>query len=564
VYIKLSYRSLYRKWRPQTFGEVAGQEVASHLLTSALKNGQVNHAYLFCGPRGVGKTTTARILARSVNCVRGITPEPCGKCPSCIRIREGNSLDCVEIDAASHRGIDEIRELREKVKYSPLESRFKVYIIDEVHMLTTEAFNALLKTLEEPPNHAIFILATTEPQRLPDTILSRCLRINFNAIDSQIIVQRLRKIVTQEGYQADEEALYLVARKAGGSLRDAESFLEQLMSWGDTTISYQAATQILREIDETDLDAFLALLTEGQAGEALLTINQWITQGLDPEDIARALSHYFRTLLILALTQTNTLDGVSPQRVDALRQLLDPLSVSALRKALQRLQGLEAEMRRSFLPQILLELCILDIIDFLVIHPRGIVVPAASPQASSPMETPMPVEPETPTPTEPNAVGDDWQTVLQRLKKKKISLYALLQEAEFRESDNSKLILAFGPSHRFHKESVERTENFQILIDVIKEVRGKNCQLECIIDEDKKPETVEKPRPDTSIPDRTKAESEPQEKNTQPDQKNLLTVVVNLFSGLVVEYSAKEDHLKGGWEETEFEKSDEGSPENAG
>ena len=163
-------------------------------------------------PRGVGKTTTARILARSVNCAQGITAQPCGVCSSCIRIIEGNSLDCIEIDAASHRGIDDIRDLREKVKYSPIESRFKVYIIDEVHMLTTEAFNALLKTLEEPPAHAIFILATTEPHRLPDTILSRCLRINFNSIENEAMVQHLSKITNQEGFSIEEAALYLIAQ----------------------------------------------------------------------------------------------------------------------------------------------------------------------------------------------------------------------------------------------------------------------------------------------------------------------------------------------------------------
>jgi len=480
----LTYRSLYRKWRPLTFEEVVGQEVASRLLTSALKSGHINHAYLFCGPRGVGKTTTARILARSVNCAKGITDRPCGTCPSCLRIIEGNSLDCVEIDAASHRGIDDIRELREKVKYSPLESRYKVYIIDEVHMLTTEAFNALLKTLEEPPDHAIFILATTEPQRLPDTILSRCLRINFNAIGNETMVHHLQKITVQEGFQVEEDALYLAARKADGSLRDGVSFLEQLMSWGEKNISYKQAILVLREVDQNDIDSLYKLLCEGNQGKALLTINEWVLHGLDPEDIVRSLVHYFRSFLVLSLIQSDQVYGISPHRIQIQRELMKSTSFNALRETMQRLHTLELEMKRSSHPQILLELALLDIIDSLKKQQPMTPSEKVRPKANqiSDRESPI-LKPSSPI-TNPEPKDDkDWDTLLQRLKKKKISLYAFLQEAELRESENAKLILAFGPNGRFHKESIERKENFQIVVDVLKEIKGNECQLECIIDE---------------------------------------------------------------------------------
>ncbi|HCU21425.1 MAG TPA: DNA polymerase III subunit gamma/tau [Candidatus Atribacteria bacterium] len=571
----MTYRSLYRKWRPQVFEEIVGQEVASRLLTNALKSGQINHAYLFCGPRGVGKTTTARILARSVNCTQGITAQPCGICSSCLHIIEGNSLDCVEIDAASHRGIDDIRDLREKVKYSPIESRFKVYIIDEVHMLTTEAFNALLKTLEEPPDHAIFILATTEPHRLPDTILSRCLRINFNSIENEAIVQHLRKISIQEGFSIEESALYLIAQKSAGSLRDAVSFLEQLMSWEEKNITYEQATLVLREVDQSDLDALFFLLGKGDCGKVLLKANEWIMRGLEPEDIAHSLSQYFRSLLILSLIESAPPSGIAPQRIKILQEMVKLCSVIALRKTLQRLQGLELEIRRSSHPQILLELALLDIIDFLANQQQQSIDLTTSPEKALSKEMLIP-EKKSPSPDSsvPNAqsvntADNEWQTILQCLKKRKISLYAFLQEAELREATNSKLILAFGPNSRFHKESVERKENFQIIIDVLQEIRGKKCQLECVIDNSNSPdesEQIPSDEPVHVVPDNYNNNDTILTNKFESDNSQLkpFMAAVEIFGGFVVEYSAIDDHLRAGWEETDFEKSDEGSPENAG
>lgn len=571
----MTYRSLYRKWRPQVFEEIVGQEVAIRLLTNALKSGQVNHAYLFCGPRGVGKTTTARILARSVNCVRGITAQPCGACSSCLHIVEGNSLDCIEIDAASHRGIDDIRDLREKVKYSPIESRFKVYIIDEVHMLTTEAFNALLKTLEEPPGHIIFILATTEPQRLPDTILSRCLRINFNTIDNEVMVQHLSKITNQEGFLVEEAALYLVAQKAAGSLRDAVSFLEQLMSWEEKNITYEQATLVLREVGQSDLDALLLILGKGDCAEALLKVNEWIFNGLEPEDITNSLSQYFRSLLFLSLIKSKSVAGISPQRTNILQEIIKPYTVTALRKTLQRLQGLESEIRRSSHPQILLELALLDIIDVLSNQQQPSNI-TTTPDKTHLKEIPIP-EKESPVSDsrlsliEPvNAPDDEWQIILQRIKKRKISLYAFLQEAELREGNNSKVILAFGPNSRFHKESVEKKENLQIIIDVLREIRGKDCQLECIIDDSNSSNELEPvPRVETNYThsdiynNDDKISTKKLENHNNNYQVNSFMAAVEIFGGIVVEYSAIDDHLGVGWEETDIEKPDEGSPENA-
>src|SRR5438270_7295020 len=226
------YTVLARRYRPQQFADLVGQEPVAQALTNALKSNRVAHAYLFTGARGVGKTSTARILAKALNCVRGPTATPCDACEICQSIAAGEDVDVLEIDGASNRGIDEVREIRQNVQYRPSRSRYKIYIIDEVHMLTPQAFNALLKTLEEPPPHVKFIFATTEVQKIPITILSRCQRFDFAGIGTAPIKERLRAIVENEGMRADDEALDMIARRAGGSMRDAQSLLDQLLAFG--------------------------------------------------------------------------------------------------------------------------------------------------------------------------------------------------------------------------------------------------------------------------------------------------------------------------------------------
>jgi len=530
----LAYLSLYRKWRPSRFEEVVGQEVSVHILTRSLEKKRLHHAYLFCGPRGVGKTTTARLLAMAVNCEKGITSQPCGECESCRSIQEGNSLDVVEIDAASHRGIDEIRELRERVKYAPLQSRFKVYIIDEVHMLTTEAFNALLKTLEEPPEHVIFVLATTEPRRLPDTIISRCVKITFNPLPEEAVVEKLKEIAKEEGSTIEEEVFSLIARKVGGSMRDAEGMLEQILAWGgEEAVDLATASLILREIDSEDFTRLLELIIRGNKGKVLLLLNQWIQRGLSPEDISYSLESYLRELLLLCLTQDKR-----EKKKEQWQSLIKGVSEEALQKALQRVSYLEFELRRSSQPRVLLELCLLDIIKCLA-------------QPELPEENPVQEEViQKPEGTN----GNFWPEILQEVKKAKISLYAFLQAAEFREMGPSHAVLTFNSNCQFHKESVEREENLNILKEVLAKRRGGNWEIECVIDE--------------KVPAVEAGKEREEKKNREEEQfphnyKSLLGEVMDLFSGVLVDYSLSEEIAKGGWEDAELEKSDEGSPEDA-
>ena len=538
----MAYLSLYRKWRPSRFEEVVGQEVSVRILTHSLDKKRLHHAYLFCGPRGVGKTTTARLLAMAVNCEKGITPQPCGECESCRTIQEGNSLDVVEIDAASHRGIDEIRELRERVKYVPLQSRFKVYIIDEVHMLTTEAFNALLKTLEEPPEHVIFVLATTEPRRLPDTIISRCVKIIFNPLPEEAVVKKLEEIAREEGAAIEEEVFYLIARKAGGSMRDAEGMLEQILAWGEEEpVDLATASLILREIDSEDFTRLLELIIKGDKGGALLLLNQWIQRGLSPEDISHSLESYLRELLLFRLTRKQ--DKKREKIRKEWQSLTKQVSEEALQKALERVSYLEFELRRSSQPRVLLELCLLDIIKCLA--------QPGLPEEKLPEENPVKEE-VSQKPEENN--GNFWPEILQEVKKAKISLYAFLQAADFREVGSSHAVLSFSSNCQFHKESVEREENLSILKEVLAKRRGGNWKIECVINE-KAPEVeVEREREDRK---------EKREEQLSHNHKSLMGEVIDLFSGVLVDYSLSEEIAKGGWEDAELEKSDEGSPENA-
>ena len=308
----MSYLALARRYRPNDFDGILSQNHITTTLKNAVVSGRISHAYLLCGPRGTGKTTTARVLAKALNCEKGPTPEPCGECTVCKEITAGSSPDVFEIDAASNRGIDDIRELRENVRYSPIGGRYKIYIIDEVHRLTKEAFDALLKTLEEPPAHVIFIFATTQPQALPATILSRTQRYDFKRIPISALVNAVNAIASEEGITIDPAAALLVAKKADGSFRDALSLLDQLSSYSDSAIDAARTAEILGLVKTEFLRDLTQAIITRDAPATLAKLGEFIKSGGDAMELAEALSAYFRALLLIK----NGVDDIEQLELD--------------------------------------------------------------------------------------------------------------------------------------------------------------------------------------------------------------------------------------------------------
>ncbi|HEX9638943.1 MAG TPA: DNA polymerase III subunit gamma/tau [Acidobacteriota bacterium] len=360
----MPYLVLARKWRPQTFAEVVGQRPVVRTLERALGSGRIAHAYLFSGPRGVGKTTVARILAKAINCQQGPTARPCNACPSCQEIVKSSSLDVLEIDGASNRGIDEVRDLRESVRYTTARDRSKVIIIDEVHMLTKEAWNALLKTLEEPPPHVVFIFATTEYRKIPATILSRCQQYDFNRLSESEIYGHLRTIAQAEQIQIEDRALALVAAHADGALRDAEGILDRLLAFGEDAIDEVQVRELLGIADRALLESIFEAVAQRDARRALGAVQRAADQGLELLPLIGDLVRLCRDLLVArSCADPGPLLGVEVEQAERLRQQAEPFSEEDLVRLFQLLSAAEKQMRSAAVPRFVLDVAVVQMLE---------------------------------------------------------------------------------------------------------------------------------------------------------------------------------------------------------
>ena len=434
-----SYQPLHHKYRPQRFDQLVGQEAIAATLSNALRTGRIAPAYLFCGPRGTGKTSSARILARSLNCIGsdGPTPEPCGVCELCTSIAAGNALDVIEIDAASNTGVDNIRELIERSRFAPVQARWKVYVVDECHMLSTAAFNALLKTLEEPPPRVVFVLATTDPQRVLATILSRCQRFDFRRIPLQALEQHLTWIAEQEQIGITPEALHVVAQRAQGGLRDAESLLDQL-SLLPAPIEATAVWELLGAVPEQELLALAGALASCDPLALLEGCRELLERGREPTAVLQGLVSLLRDL-VLAGTAPDRLEltSVSPQFRQALPDLARSIGKARLLQWQAQLKGSEQQLRHSVNPRLWLEVLLLGLLaePVAAAQPISAAAPAAvapvlaptvapavapvAPPAATPIPAPAPAPAPAPVSVEPNSsanLPELWQQILAGLE----------------------------------------------------------------------------------------------------------------------------------------------------
>ncbi|NQX69199.1 DNA polymerase III subunit gamma/tau [Paenibacillus alba] len=355
----MAHIALYRTWRSQTFRDVVGQKHITQTLQNSLRENRLTHAYLFNGPRGTGKTSTAKILAKAVNCLHGPAEEPCNACSACERITEGAVMDVVEIDAASNRGVEEIRDIRDKVKYAPTEVRQKVYIIDEVHMLTTEAFNALLKTLEEPPAHVMFILATTEPHKIPATIISRCQRFDFRRVSMDDQVMRLKYICEQEQIAINEEALHYIARLSDGGMRDALSLLDQATSFATGEVQLADILSITGGVASDQFKKLVLFIKEKNLGAALELIDTFMQEGKSADKCIENLINYFRDLLMVRMVPNSPVITERVFDMGELRDIASHFSAGEMMAMIETLNHYQSEMKYSVQPQTLLEISIM-------------------------------------------------------------------------------------------------------------------------------------------------------------------------------------------------------------
>lgn len=494
----MSYLVLARKWRPQSFDDLTGQEHVSRILKNTIAQNKVAHAYIFSGPRGVGKTTTARILSKALNCASGPTPDPCGKCGSCISVVEGSSIDVSEIDGASNTGVDNIRDLRERVRYAPSESKYKVYIIDEAHMLSTAAFNALLKTLEEPPPHVVFVLATTEPRKIPATVLSRCQHLPFKRIISHDIKGRLKFITNQENIVISDSALEMVSRAADGSMRDSLTILDQLSSFSDNILDADVMN-MLGMTDIRSISDMTSALIEGDRNRIIRIIAGLVDSGIDIKTYTRDMLQFIRNLLVASIIDdTENILNLNEEESAAIKELKSVATQEHISLLLSEFIKAEPSIRSSLYPRVAIELTLirLSLLSHFkavneVLKSLGSASKQTQPVATNINKFSPPTQqaedipdaqilPASTAATPKNEVGipvslaEAWDDTLKKIEENDHPLAAKLKECVPSFSDKT-IALSLNGGASMHEESIK--ENLPAIKEKISGLSGMNVEI---------------------------------------------------------------------------------------
>jgi DNA polymerase-3 subunit gamma/tau len=531
----MTYLVMARKYRPQRFEEVVGQSHVTVTLANAIKAGRISHAYLFAGPKGTGKTTVARILAKALNCKEGPTPLPCGKCDSCNEIAIGRSLDVVEIDGASNNSVDDVRTLRENIRYVPSKGKYKIYIIDEVHMLSDSAFNALLKTLEEPPAHAIFIFATTEPHKVPQTVLSRCQRFDFRRIPTSDLVETIHAIAQKEKLEIDQDASYILARRADGSLRDILSLLDQVTAFGgegegtsmQRRVTKELVTQTLGLVDQEKLFEITDAIAQKDAKRGLSILNQLIDSGIDLPEFVNSLLQHFRDLLVSKISpDAKILFDLSDTYIDRYKEKAKVFSEIDILRMIKIVADLNLSLKRATDPRIFLELALMKLfkmettvnleevlnrLDQLQakqkedINLRNSCLDSTSPSSSSQSLPPDDlakrqgkedfISPLSDDHIDARAIAKEtislqglkekWNEVLEKVKKTKLSLWSLVKDGEIVSIEDDIITIEFLNGRNFHKQQAERKENLGLVQKALGEIYGQSFHLKFELNQEK-------------------------------------------------------------------------------